>query len=183
MTWWQRLRSRDRLERELDAELRYHFDRQVDDNIRAGMSEQEARRLTRLDFGGDDQLKERCRDARGTRWVEDIAQDARFAVRLLASERWFTVAAILALALGLGVTGMMVTVINGYNFRGLPVDDPDRILHVGTRDFTGRDRGVSYLDYQDLRATRSFAALGAFAGATIGHRSGPSCVLRHQRRR
>lgn len=58
MTWWRRLRNLDRLERELDAELRYHFDRQVDDNIRAGMSESEARRLARLDFGGDDQLKE-----------------------------------------------------------------------------------------------------------------------------
>ena len=167
MTWWRRLRNRDRLDRELDAELRYHFDRQVDDNIRAGMSESEARRLARLAFGGDDQLKEICRDARGTRWVEDIAQDARFAARLLANERWFSVAAILALALGIGVTSMVVTIINGYNFRGLPVDDPERILHVGTRDITGQDRGVSYLDYQDWRASRSFTALASFADAVM----------------
>lgn len=86
------------------------------------MSEQEARRRARLDFRGTDRVKEDCRDARGTRWVEDVARDARFAVRLLAKERWFTLAAIVALALGIGVTSMMVTIINGYNFRGLPVD-------------------------------------------------------------
>ncbi len=167
MTWWQRLRNRDRLERELDAELRYHFDRQVEDNIRAGMSEPDARRLARREFGGDDQLKERCRDARGTRWVADMAQDARFAARLLAKERWFSAAAVLALALGIGVTGMVVTIINGYNFRGLPVDDPERVLYGGSRDLSGRESGVSYPDYKDWRAARSFAAMGAFADAVI----------------
>ena len=100
MNWWQRLRNRGRLERELDAELRYHFDRQVDDNVRMGMSEEEARRRARLDLGGDDQVKESCRDARGTRWVDDIGQDLRFAARLLLKDRWFTLPAVIALALG-----------------------------------------------------------------------------------
>jgi hypothetical protein len=59
--WWQRLRNHERLERELDAELRYHFDREVADNLRMGMSEEEARRRARLDLGGDDPLKESCR--------------------------------------------------------------------------------------------------------------------------
>lgn len=175
MNWWQRLRRRDQLERELDAELRYHFDRQVDDNLQAGMSEEEARRRARVDFGGEDQMKEVCRDARGTRWVEDIAQDSRFAIRLLLKERWFTAAAIVALALGIGGTSVVVTLLNGYYFRGLAVDDPERILYVGTRDVTGRDRGgLSYLDYQDWRrASRSFAAMGASsAHAHSPHRCG-----------
>jgi predicted permease len=172
MTWWQRLRNRGRLERELDAELRYHFDRYVEDSIRAGMSEPEARRLARLEFGGDDQLKEGCRDARGTRWVEDIAQDTKFAARLLAKERWFSAASIFALALGIGVTSMIVTIINGYNFRGLPVEDPERILYVGTRDQSGSERGVSYPEYLEWRAARSFTVMGAFTDAmmTIGDR-------------
>ena len=170
MTWWQRFRNRDRLERELDAELRYHFDRHVEDNIRSGMPEAEARRMARLEVGGEDQLKERCRDARGTRWAEDLAQDARFAARLLVKERWFSAASILALALGIGVTTMLVTIINGYNLRGLPVEDPDRVLHVGTRDLSGRDRGVSFPDYREWRAAPGFASMGAFAEAilTIG---------------
>jgi predicted permease len=102
------------------------------------------------------------------RWIENVAHDVRFAVRLLTKERWFTTASVAALALGIGVTSMMVTIINGYNFRGLPVADADRVVHIGTRDSSGREGGVSYPDYQDWRrASRSFASLAAFAGGRI----------------
>src|SRR5687767_8055135 len=100
-------------------------------------------------------------------WVRDIVQDVRFTLRLFGKERWFTAAAIGALALAIGMTSMMVTIINGYNLRGLPVDDPQRLLYLGTRDSTGRERGVSYQDYQDWRASRSFAAMAAFAPRTM----------------
>jgi putative ABC transport system permease protein len=101
-------------------------------------------------------------------WVQDIPQDVRFTLRLFAKERWFTVAAIGALALAIGVTSMMFTIINGYNLKGLPVDDPDRLLYLGTRTAAGREAGVSYPDYQDWRgASRSFAALEAFAPGTM----------------
>jgi len=168
MNWWQRLRRRDQLERELDAELRYHFERQVQDNLAAGMSEQEARRRARLDFGGEEQIKEICRDARGTRWIHDMGQDLRFAVRLLTKERWFTAAAVGALALGIGVTSMIATIINGYYFRGLPVPEPERVVYVGTHEFIGRARGVSYLDYRDWQQeARSFTAIAAFMRAPL----------------
>ena len=102
------------------------------------------------------------------KWVQDIPQDVRFTLRLFAKERWFTVAAIGALALAIGVTSMMFTIINGYNLKGLPVDDPERLLHLGTRDSAGRQHGVSYPDYQDWRgASRSFASLEAFASGTM----------------
>lgn len=168
MNWWQRLRNRDRLERELDAELRYHFDRQVEDNIRMGMSEEEARRRARLDLGGDDQLKESCRNARGTRWVHDVWQDFRFAVRLL-KDRWFTLPAAIALALGIGMNGTMFTIVNAM-IRGLPIDEPERIMSIHARDGVGRWRGfgVSYLDFRDLQAaTRTFSGLAAFSQSTI----------------
>ena len=87
--WWRRLLRRDAVERELDAELRYHFDRRVDDLIADGMSPADARRAARLEFGGLDQIKERCRDARGTRWLEDLAADTRYALRLLRKDRSF----------------------------------------------------------------------------------------------
>ena len=169
MTWWQRLRRRDRLERELDAELKYHFDREVDDNIRMGMSEEEARRRARLDLGGEDQLKERCRDARGTRWVEDVGQDFRFAVRLLLKDRWFTLPAVIALALGIGMNGTMFTIVNAMT-RGLPIDSPERLLSVHARDGAGRWRGfgVSYRDFLDFRAgVRTFSGLAAFTQSTV----------------
>ena len=169
MNWWQRLRNRDRLERELDSELKYHFDREVDDNIRMGMSVEEARRRARLDLGGEDQLKESCRDARGTRWVEDIGQDFRFAARLLVKDRWFTLPAVIALALGIGMNGTMFTIVNAMS-RGLPIDNPERLLSVHARDGAGRWRGfgVSYLDFLDFQAgARTFAGLAAFTQSTV----------------
>ena len=169
MNWWQRLRNRDRLERELDAELRYHFDREVDDNVRMGMSEEEARRRARLDLGGDDQLKESCRDARGTRWVDDIGQDLRFAARLLLKDRWFTLPAVIALALGIGMNGTMFTIVNAM-IRGLPIDGPERIMSIHARDGAGRWRGfgVSYLDFLDFQAAaKTFSGLAAFSQSTV----------------
>jgi predicted permease len=169
VNWWQRLRHRDRLERELEAELRFHFDREVDDNIRMGMSRAEARRRARLDLGGVDQLKESCRDVRGTRWVEDVAQDLRCAARLLLKDRWFTFPAVIALALGIGMNGTMFTIVNAM-IRGLPIDSPERILSIHARDGAGRWRGfgVSYLDFQDFRtATQTFAGLAAFSQSAM----------------
>ena len=169
MNWWQRLRGRDRLERELDAELRYHFDRQVDDNVRMGMSEEEARRRARVDLGGEDQLKESCRDARGTRWVDDIGQDLRFAARLLLKDRRFTLPAVIALALGIGMNGTMFTIVNAM-IRGLPIGSPERILSIHARDDAGRWRGfgVSYLDFRDFQTGAStFSGLAAFSQSPV----------------
>jgi len=169
VNWWRRLRNHDRLERELGAELRYHFDREVADNLRMGMSEEEARRRARLDLGGDDPLKESCRDARGTRWVFDIAQDLRCATRRLSKDRRFTLPAVLALALGIGMNGTMFTIVNAM-IRGLPIDRPERIMSIHSRDGAGRWRGfgVSYPDFRDLQAgTRTFISLAAFSQSTV----------------
>jgi putative ABC transport system permease protein len=172
VNWWQRLRHRDQLERELDAELRYHFDREVADNLRMGMSEDEARRRARLDLGGDDLLKERCRDARGTRWVDDTVLDVRYATRLLFRDRRLTLPAVLALALGIGLNGTMFTIVNAM-IRGLPIHGAERIMSIHARDGSGRWRGfgVSYLDFRDFQAaTKTFAGLAAFSqsSATLG---------------
>jgi putative ABC transport system permease protein len=95
-------------------------------------------------------------------------QDLRFAVRLLVKDRWFTAVAVIALALGIGVNATVFTFVNAVLIRGLPFDDPDRILVVGTRDARNRDRGSSYQDFEDWRAaTRTFAGLAAYSGQTL----------------
>ena len=152
MSWWRRLRHRDRLEGELDRELRDHVERQVADHVRAGLPEDEARRRARIEFGGLDQVKELCRDARGTRWIDETWQDLRFAARLLLRERWFTAAAVVALGLGIGLTSTGFTVYDAMLRRGLPVDDPHRIVALTMRDANGRQQGISHLDFVDLRA-------------------------------
>ena len=84
MSWWARLFGRDRVERRLDAELQFHFDQMVDRNRRAGMSEEEARRSARLEFGGLDVVKEECRDSSRMRMLEQTMQDLRYAARMLS---------------------------------------------------------------------------------------------------
>jgi predicted permease len=169
VTLWRRVLHRPAVERELDAELRDHIEREVAAGVRAGEPEADVRRQIRLTFGGVDQLKEACRDVRRGRVLADLAADVRFAWRILARDRGFTAGAILILALAMGVSN--TTFISTYAelWRDLPFERPDRIAIVRTLDGRGRPGGVSYPDFEDFRRdARSFdGAAAAFAGGTI----------------
>ncbi len=128
MTWWRRLFSRDRLDSELDRELSDHIDRQVAEFVRGGMTEGEARRRARLSFGGDVQIAEACRDARGTRWVEEIVQDIRYSIRILLRSPAFALVAILSLALGIGANTAIFSIVNSLLLRSLPVRAPEQLV-------------------------------------------------------
>jgi putative ABC transport system permease protein len=95
--------------------------------------------------------------------------DIRFALRLLVKDKWFSLVASIALSLGIGVNATVFTFVNAVLIRGLPFDDPDRILAIGSYDpIRKRDLGSSYLDFKDWAgATRSFTGLTAFTGATM----------------
>jgi putative ABC transport system permease protein len=98
----------------------------------------------------------------------NLWQDIRFAVRLLVKDRWFTAVATLALALGIGANATVFTFVNAVLIRGLPINDPDRVMVVGTRDGRNRDRGMSYPDFEDYRkASRAFSGLSADGGQTM----------------
>ncbi len=120
MNWWQRLWKKKQLEGRLDTELRFHFDHQVADNIRAGMSEEEARRKARLEFGSMDAVKEECRSAWGTIWLESTLQDIRLALRTLRKSSAFTFAAICTLALGIGANTAIFQLLDAVRLRSLP---------------------------------------------------------------
>ncbi|HXD16947.1 MAG TPA: ABC transporter permease, partial [Vicinamibacterales bacterium] len=95
-------------------------------------------------------------------------QDVRFAVRLLIKDRWFTLVAATALALGIGVNASVFTFVNAILIRGLPFDDPDRIVALGGLDARGLPIGISKLDFIDIRDNaRSFSGLAMFMGSTI----------------
>ena len=98
-----------------------------------------------------------------------LLQDLRFAVRLLAKDRWFTAVAVVALALGIGVNATVFTFVNAVLIRGLPFNDPDRIMSIAERNMArGTETGASYLDFEDWRqAQKSFAGLAAFSGTTM----------------
>ena len=109
-----------RLDRDLDDELRYHLDQLIEDHIARGLSPEAARRQALLAIGGVEQRKEECRDARGIRLVEEIRQDLRYALRTLVSAPTFGITAILTLALGIGATVAVFTVVNGVLLRPMP---------------------------------------------------------------
>src|SRR5205823_1339116 len=110
MTWWQRLWRRSQMEEQLEKELRFHLDQHTTDLIAHGHDPAEARRQARIALGGEEQVKESCRDARGTRWLEDLWQDASYALRTLRKKPGFATVALLTLALGSGATTVMFTV-------------------------------------------------------------------------
>jgi predicted permease len=131
MGWIRRLFSRERLEADLDKELRFHFESQVADKVRSGIPESEARRLTRIEFGGIEQIKEDCRERRGTIWLQSLLQDVRYALRQLGKSPGFTLTAVLTLALGIGATTAIFTLVQQVMLQSLPVARPDQLWRIG----------------------------------------------------
>jgi putative ABC transport system permease protein len=117
-------------ERKLDSELQFHLEQQVRDNLAAGMSADEARRQAVLEFGGLEQIKEQCRDVRPRMWLEQTWQDVRYACRQLARAPGFVAVAAATLALGIGATTAMFTVVNSVLFKPLPYPDSERLVNV-----------------------------------------------------
>ena len=166
MTWWRRLRGRRQLEDELDAELRFHFDRLVADSIAEGLPEEDARRRARAEFGGVEAIKDACREARGTRWAHDLAQDIRYSARRLLKERRVTLVAVSALALGIGVNNTQFTVVNALCLRGLPIAGVERLVDISTRDDTHLTLPLSRREFDDLRTSLPAALDGVAAYAS-----------------
>jgi putative ABC transport system permease protein len=122
------------VESELDDELRFHFERQVEANFRSGMTRQQSLRAARLQFGGFDQVKEECRDARGVNFIGSLAQDIRFAARMLLRSPGFAIVAILTLALGIGTNTAIFSYVDAWLIKGLPFPHSSQLVLVKARD-------------------------------------------------
>jgi predicted permease len=149
------LLRRRRIEAQLDAELRDHIERQVADYMSSGLSKQDAVRQARLDLGGIEQVKELCRDVRGARWLEELAQDARYGLRILRKQPSFTIAAVLSLALGIAASTAIFTLIDATLLKSLPVREPHRLVELLT-DRGGEQPGNAFSN-QALTAFRDRA--------------------------
>ena len=181
MNWWHRLWRRKQMEEQLDKELRFHLEQHTADLIARGHAPEEARRRARLLFGGPEQVKEECRDARGTRWLEDLWQDFRYALRTLRQRPGFAAVALLTLALGSGATTVMFTVINGVLLKPLPYPAARRLVAV--HGHTGLERALIWraesgvLRFSRLPAREPLAwtwRVGSYNGGTMSDPGTPS---------
>ena len=144
MSWKKR-------EGQLDRELQFHFDQLVADYIRQGMIEAQARRKARQEFGGMESVKEDCRDARPTLWLDSILQDVRFALRSMRKNAALAITVIGTLALGIGANTAIFTVLNSVLLRPLPYAQPDRLVTLFETMPQWPRASAAYLNYLDWR--------------------------------
>jgi predicted permease len=160
------LLRKSEMERELDEELRYHIEQQTEQNIRLGMAPEEARYAARKAFGGVEQAKERSRDARGLRWLEDLWQDLRYGARMLVKNPGFTLIAVITLALGIGANTAIFTWLKAIYLEPLPgVAASHRLVMLRSTWIKAGNSlmQVSYPNYKDYRERNEvFSGLAAF---------------------
>ncbi len=179
MTWWHRLWHRSRMEAQLEKELHFHLEQHVADLIAQGRSPQDARRQARIALGGPDQIKEQCRDARGTRWLEDLFQDVRYALRTFRQKPGFSLVALLTLALGIGATAVMFTMIYGVLLKPLTFPESDHLVTIHQQfEKFGDTWGFSYPNFLDVQAAVGSLqpAAWTYGGATISEPGEPEYV-------
>src|SRR5687767_6231357 len=159
--WRRRARVLTRkvdVEREMDEEMRFHVEMEAADIARAtAVDAAEARRQALIAFGGTDRFKEEAWQARGARPVDDLVTDVKYGMRWLRKTPGFAAVAVLTLALGIGVTTAIFSVVSSLLLRALPYADADRIVTLGEGPKTEPDNtsNTSYPNFSDWRAQSS----------------------------
>ena len=168
-------------EAELSREISSHLAMLEADYQQRGMRADEARFAARRAMGSLALAKDLHRDARSFVWVEDLRRDLRHASRALRRAPGFTLVAVFTLGLGIGVNTAFFTIVNAICLRGLPIDEPDRVMYVSGRDAQDRTLGLSYAEFDELRArTTVFERVAAYTitSPTVSdNRQPPSRVL------
>ena len=170
---------------ELTAELESHLQLHIDDNIRAGMAPEAARRDALITLGGLDATKERCRDRRGVPLLDTLRQDLVYGARTLRRNPGFAATTIVTLALGIGANSAIFSIVNAVLLRPLPFTDPDRLVLIFATDARRGDRfdSASYPSFADWRdQNTTFESMAAFANRALAIGTGDETVMAAGRR-
>ena len=156
MRWLRRLFQKSRANDDLDRELQFHLEQQIADHVAAGLSLEEARRRANLEFGGLDRVKEEVRDTRWETHLESLLRDFRYSLRTLRNDRRFSLIAIFALALGIGASTVVFSVVYNVFFQALPYKYSDRsvVFEVRNTADVGGSQGRAYFSPDEFRAFR-----------------------------
>jgi predicted permease len=154
---------RNVMESEIDEELRFHFDHEVERYRKQGMNDQEAKRHARLALGGHEQIKEDCREARGTSLIETSWQDLRYAVRQLRDNPTFTAVILLTLSLSIGANSAIFSMIHNVLLRPLPYPQPERLVRLFLSNSMYPKFPLNPFDFRDFRTrNKSFDSMAGF---------------------
>jgi len=164
------LLAKESVDREMDEEMAIHLDMEIEANLREGMTPEEARRRALISFGGIERFREQSREARGGRLVETMLGDLRLSIRKLRRRPLFTTVVVLTLALGIGATTAIFSVVNGVLLRPLPYPSSDRLVLIWDRlDWVGIPKAsVTGPQVADLREQSGvFEGLAAFKKTSV----------------
>jgi hypothetical protein len=161
LSYWNSLWRRPAFEASMDDELRFHLEKRIEDIMRGGLSRAEAERRAALEFGGMEQYKERCREARGLRLFDELRSDLVYSFRSLRRNALLSIGVILTLTLGIGMNTGVYSLINAEALSPRVDKDPDTFLHV----FLG------YARESDHRFRMNDATLGDYVAFRDGMRS------------
>lgn len=154
---------RKQAEHELEKELRFHLDQEIEDARWRGLSPDEARAAALRSLGGIAQIQEECRDMRRTNVFENVTQDLRYAGRTIINGAGFTIVMILTLALSIGATSAIVSVVEGVLLRSLPYRNPDQLVRIFTSNRAWPKFELNPNDFRDFRARlHSFESIAAY---------------------
>jgi putative ABC transport system permease protein len=161
---FRNLIAKRKMERELDEELRFHLEMQIEQNLQKGMGVEEARRQALISLGGLQQAKENCRDVRSGAFLDILIQDLRYAIRSLLKSPGLLLIVLTTLTLGIGASTAIFTVTHAVLLRPLPYPDPDQLMMVWLREKDGSVSNTNYATYKDWKEhLHSFEAIAAMS--------------------